>query len=326
MSDVEPTLAESGIGRVVDASEPVIDHDGALSPRAAGGEGPVEELRRRRLFDLDFVDAPSLEPVLSSLLERRRPADDSRMETVLTPNVDIMVHLTQPGAEGSLEWRMFQHSQYCLPDGQPIVLASRLLGRPLSSRLTGSGLFALLWPRLVTDRRAVFMVASSRAIVERLEREYDELRSTVAPMFGVDDVETIDGLAAAVIEAARERALEYVILGIGNPKDARIAESILRLWPSTLGRPPTLLALGGSASMYVGITKRAPEWVQRIGMEWFYRFLQEPRRLFHRYFVRDLAFVRLVWRQWRADRRADPIVVSRRPVNPETVEREKQRR
>ena len=124
MSDVEPTLAESGIGRVVDASEPVIDHDGALSPRAAGGEGPVEELRRRRLFDLDFVDAPSLEPVLSSLLERRRPADDSRMETVLTPNVDIMVHLTQPGAEGSLEWRMFQHSQYCLPDGQPIVLRS----------------------------------------------------------------------------------------------------------------------------------------------------------------------------------------------------------
>lgn len=326
MSDVEPTLAESEIGRVVDASEPVIDYDGALSPQAAGGEGPVEELRRRRLFDLDFVDAPSLEPVLSSLLERRRPADDSRMETVLTPNVDIMVHLTQPGADGSVEWRMFQRSQYCLPDGQPIVLASRLLGRPLSSRLTGSGLFALLWPRLVTDRRAVFMVASSRAIVERLEREYDELRSTVAPMFVVDDVETIDGLAAAVIEAARERALEYVILGIGNPKDARIAESILRLWPSTLGRPPTVLALGGSASMYVGITKRAPEWVQRIGMEWFYRFLQEPRRLFHRYFVRDVAFVRLVWRQWRADRRAGPIVMSRRPVNPETVEREKQRR
>lgn len=325
MSDVEPTLAESGIGRVVDAREPVIDFDGA-SPPVAGGVGPVEELRRRRLFDLDFVDAPSLESVLSSLLERRPPADDSRMETVLTPNVDIMVHLTQPGAAGSVEWRMFQHSQYCLPDGQPIVLASRLLGRPLSSRLTGSGLFALLWPRLVTDRRSVFMVASSPVIVERLEHEYDELRSTVAPMFGADDVETIDGLAAAVIESARERALEYVILGIGNPKDARIAESILRLWPSTLGRPPTVLALGGSASMYVGITKRAPEWVQRIGMEWFYRFLQEPRRLFHRYFVRDVAFVRLVWRQWRADRRAGPAVLSGKPVNPETADREKQRR
>ena len=323
MSDVEPTLAESGIGQDFGAPEGVIDlRDGTAPSGASEGRAPsgasegrapsgasegtvlVDRLDRRRLFELDFVDAPNLEPVLSSLLHRRLPADASRMDTVLTPNVDIMVHLKQPGAEQSVEWKMFQGSQYCLPDGQPIVLASRLLGRPLGARLTGSGLFALLWPRLVSDRRSVFMVASSELIVERLDREYGDLRSTVAPIFDVDDVETIERLAEAVIASAGEQALEYVILGIGNPKDARIAETVLRLWPDALGRPPTILALGGSASMYVGIIKRAPEWVQRIGMEWFYRFLQEPRRLFHRYFVRDVAFVRLVWRQWWADRGA----------------------
>ncbi len=317
MSDVEPTLAESGIGRVLDAPEPVIDLRDGVAPGdtvpsgASATTSPVDELRRRRLFDLDFVDAPGLEPVLSSLLERRNPPDGTWMDTVLTPNVDIMVHLAAPGVEQSIESRMFQRSWYCLPDGQPIVAASRLLGRPLGARLTGSGLFALLWPRLVTDRRSVFMVASSELIVERLENEYPELRSTVAPMFDADDSATIDRLAGAVIASATERALEYVIVGVGNPKDARIAEAVLRLWPATLGRSPTILALGGSASMYVGITKRAPEWLQRIGMEWFYRFLQEPRRLFHRYFVRDVAFVKLVWRQWRTDRRTGSTAVGR---------------
>lgn len=303
MSDVEPTLAESGIGPVSDAPEPIIDlrDRSGLSSRPEN-RAPGDDLRRRRLFGLGFVDAPSLEPVLTSLLQRRRATDDDLMDTVLTPNVDIMVHLTRPGAEHSIEWRMFQNSQYCLPDGQPIVLASRMLGRPLRARLTGSGLFALLWPRLVTDRRTVFMVASSEVIVQRLKAEYPDLRSTVAPMFDVDDAETIDQLAKAVVASGEGKPLDYVILGIGNPKDARIAESILRLWPSSSGRAPTILALGGSASMYVGLTKRAPEWVQRIGMEWFYRFLQEPRRLFHRYFVRDMAFLKLVWRQWRLDR------------------------
>ncbi len=303
MSDVEPTIAKRDKAGMTDAAEPVIDlrDDGSSSPAPDRG-APLDRLRRRRLFQLDFVDAPSLEPVLSSLLGRHLPADGSRLDTVLTPNVDIMVHLTRRGAEHSVEWRMFQQSNYCLPDGQPIVLTSRLLGRPLGARLTGSGLFALLWPRLVTDRRSVFMVASSQVIVDRLRHEYRDLRSTVAPMFDADDVDTIEQLAHTVITAAAADPVDYVILGIGNPKDARIVESILRLWPAELGRPPTLLALGGSASMYVGITKRAPDWVQRIGMEWFYRFLQEPRRLFHRYFVRDMAFVKLVWDHWRGDR------------------------
>lgn len=305
MPDAEPTLAE--VEPTLEAAESVLDLRSSAEPVVDLRSSPepvlIDQLSRQRLFDLDFVDAESLEPVLSSLLQRRRPDDDSRMETVLTPNVDIMVHLTQPGAEESVEWRMFRQSQYCLPDGQPIVLASRLLGRRLGARLTGSGLFELLWPRLVTDGRSVFMVGSSAQVVARLEHEYADLRSTVAPMFKVDDVDTIDGLADTVIASAAGEPLDYVILGIGNPKDALIAESLLRRWPSRLGRPPTILALGGAASMYVGITKRAPAWVQRIGMEWFYRFLQEPRRLFNRYFIRDVRFVKIVWRHWLDGRR-----------------------
>ena len=51
--------------------------------------------------------------------------------------------------------------------------------------------------------------------------------------------------------------------------------------------------------MYTGLKKRAPRLVQRLGLEWFYRFCQEPRRLFGRYFVRDLAFLTIVVRELR---------------------------
>jgi N-acetylglucosaminyldiphosphoundecaprenol N-acetyl-beta-D-mannosaminyltransferase len=63
-----------------------------------------------------------------------------------------------------------------------------------------------------------------------------------------------------------------------------------------------VLSVGASFEMLAGVRWRAPEWIQRIGMEWFVRFLQEPRRLFRRYFIEDVAFFGLIWREWRRTR------------------------
>ena len=280
-----------------------------LDLRSPGGRKPAgdtlpdqvaDNLRRVRLFGLDFVDAPDLGPVIDALVARDRPSQSHQVSTVLTPNVDIMVQLDKDCGRSGRIWDMFQRSQFCLPDGQPIVAASHLLGRPLSARLTGSGLFARIWPRLVAEERSVFVVASSEEVANLLRMEHPGATAAVAPMFKADDSETIDRIAESVVASATADGPEFVFLGIGHPKDALLADAVLRRWPTDLGRPPTLLGLGGSAAMHVGITKRAPEWVQRIGMEWFYRFIQEPRRLFHRYFVRDTAFFGLVWRERRA--------------------------
>jgi N-acetylglucosaminyldiphosphoundecaprenol N-acetyl-beta-D-mannosaminyltransferase len=263
----------------------------------------VDDLVRRRLFDLDFVDASSLDPVVEVLVARIGPPRRRQVSTVLTPNVDIMVQLDRDRSRSGPVWEMFRSSQFCLPDGQPIVLASRLLGRPLSARLTGSGLFPLLWPRLVDGGRSMHVVASSDEVANRLRAEYPPVTITVPPVFDAGDASAIERVANAIVTAAAPGSPEFVFLGVGHPKDALIARAVLRKWPEDFGRPPTLLALGGSAAMYVGVTRRAPEWVQRIGMEWFYRFVQEPRRLFRRYFVRDTAFLGLVWREWWAERR-----------------------
>lgn len=259
----------------------------------------TDDLDRVELFGLQMVNAPGLEPVIEELLHGPR-RDDHVQPVVVTPNVDIMVHLEEN--PDSIEAGVFRRAQYCLPDGQPIVAFSRLVGRRLQARLPGSGLFAELWPRLVAERTPVVVVASSDAVATGLKEEHQQAGFIIPPMFDAEDEAAIDDIVTNVLAAARAVRPDVILVGIGNPKDARLIAALLDRWDPRIGQKPLCLGLGGSFAMYLGITRRAPNWVQRIGMEWFFRFAQEPRRLFHRYFVRDAAFIGIMRREWQRSR------------------------
>ncbi|MEM9561220.1 MAG: WecB/TagA/CpsF family glycosyltransferase [Actinomycetota bacterium] len=243
-----------------------------------------------------MINAETLDPVVDAILGPQQDATDL-LPVVVTPNVDIVVHLdrNQDRAEGEV----FRQARYCLPDGQPIVWMSRLLGRPLKARLAGSDLFARLWPLVVEDHVATVVVASSEEIATTLAAELPAAGFVVPPMFDADDQATIDRIAAEVLEACREVRPQLVLVGIGNPKDARIIAAVLERWDDTSYPMPVIMGLGASFALYLSLVKRAPDWMQQRGLEWFHRFLQEPRRLFHRYFVRDLAFLPITVGEWR---------------------------
>ena len=285
--------------------EAVVDLTGAepvIDARADGGRPARPPLERIHLFGLDLVNAATLEPVIDDVLAGPHPDGDIR-PVVLTPNVDILVHLEE--LPDSVEADLFRRARYCLPDGQPLVIVSRLLGRPLLARLPGSGLFYDLWPRVVAERIPSLVVASSDQIADMLQREHPKASLVVPPFFDADDEDALSAVVDELLAAARAIPPMLVFVGIGNPKDARLIVRLLDRWDEgRLGPKPVCLGLGGSFSMYLGLKKRAPSWIQRAGLEWFYRFLQEPRRLFHRYFIRDLAFIGIVRRQWRATRSA----------------------
>lgn len=255
----------------------------------------LDELDRVEIFGLDMVKAESLAPVIEEILDGPR-RDDEVKPVVLTPNVDILVHLEEHQA--SVEAELFRQAQFCLPDGQPLVTVSRLVGRPLGARLPGSGLFEELWPQLLERRTPVVVIASSEEIAEKLSAEHPRATTIVAPMFEATDDAAIGGLVDDILIAAQAARPDMIFVGIGNPKDARIIAALFDRWPDRLGAKPLCFGLGGSFAMYLGLKKRAPAWVQRIGMEWFFRFSQEPTRLFHRYFVRDLAFFGIARREW----------------------------
>ncbi|MDH3681315.1 MAG: WecB/TagA/CpsF family glycosyltransferase [Acidimicrobiia bacterium] len=288
--------SRDGLGRV--AERPPDDDVNAARPR-----GAVDGLVRRRLFGLDFVDAPSLGPVVDAILadaDREVPGaiGPGPLPIVVTPNVDILVSLDRDPAGPVAE--IYGRARYVLPDGMPVVVASRILRRPLSARLPGSGLFELLWPRLVAEARAAVVLCANETIAERLGHEHPGARFLVPGFIAPDDDEQLSIVAKELYELAAQCEAEFVLLGLGHPKDALVMGRLQRLWRNE-GAPGALsLGLGGSFAMHVGQKKRAPALLQRAGLEWFYRFLQEPRRLFRRYFVDDLAFIGIVRRERRA--------------------------
>ena len=93
-----------------------------------------------------------------------------------------------------------------------------------------------------------------------------------------------------MVKLIRESGAKYLFVAFGAPKqDVWINEHLAELGV------PVCAGIGGVFNFLAGTVKRAPEWTQRIGMEWLYRILQEPRRLWRRYFLEDLpVFVRIL--------------------------------
>jgi N-acetylglucosaminyldiphosphoundecaprenol N-acetyl-beta-D-mannosaminyltransferase len=266
-------------------------------------------LRRTELFELDFVDAASeaeISEILQSPSEIEHRSDRS-LPLVVTPNVDQLVHIANDSSAEATA--IVRQAAYVLPDGQPVVWASRLLGTPLSARLAGSTLVADLWPTLLTEGRRVLVIANSHDIADRVRAETGDANTTiVAPMFATGDRVAITDFAVDCANLIAIGNPEFVFVTLGFPKQCLLISDIVNICRAASTKLPLFLAIGASFDMYYGIVKRAPQWMQRSGLEWFYRFSQEPRRLFHRYFVQDPYFVVLTWSEWRKRRRKRPTI------------------
>jgi N-acetylglucosaminyldiphosphoundecaprenol N-acetyl-beta-D-mannosaminyltransferase len=256
------------------------------------------QLRRRRLFGLDFIDEADLKRVADDIVTNER-IDEPLLPVVVTPNVDYLVR--RPKAPQPAR-RVFEQARWCLPDGQPIVWTSRLVGKPLAARLPGSTLVSLLWADPRIQDLAVTVVASTDAIASSIRATKPDAHVIVAPELSPDSRSV-----TAFVDRHRDDIVAahsaFVFIAIGFPKELLAIDALLSQWPDDLPKP-VFLAVGASFEMLFGVRKRAPEWMQRAGLEWFYRVLQEPRRLFVRYFVRDSAFLLLAAREWlQRDRR-----------------------
>lgn len=261
--------------------------------------GPIP---RRHLFGLDFVDLPDLTLLLDELATNAPALNvDGLLPVVVTPNVDHLVKL-DAGVD-AVAADVVHRAAYVLPDGQPVVWASTLLGKPLRGRLTGSGLVHDLWPRLCADRRPVVVVASSPQIARFVEADNPRAIAIVAPVISLTERTELDRLIDRCARACHDHGPSHLFVTLGFPKQCNIIDGVLTRLAEEGTPPPMCLAVGASFDMYYGTVRRAPALMQRIGLEWCFRFVQEPRRLFRRYFVEDLRFVGLVWRERASKRR-----------------------
>lgn len=272
--------------------------ESALGPSADVGAaqrdaGAVAPLATQAVFGFDFVSSPGIEDVAAHVLGPQ--PDDDRLPLVLTPNVDYLVRLSERPNQQLNE--QLRRSRYVLPDGQPIVWTSQLIGTPLAARLPGSTLFPHVWRGVVEQGRSAVVVASTEETAERLRLEHPGIGVVVPPFFDADDPEQLAAVLADCQDQIDKIQPEFVFIGISFPKQQRIALALAEACVERGERAPLFLTLGASFEMYLGLHRRAPRVMQRLGLEWFFRFMLEPRRLFRRYFVTDARFGVLLARE-----------------------------
>ncbi len=173
-------------------------------------------------------------------------------------------------------------------DGMPVVWAARLLGSPLKERVAGIDLFEALMARAARRGWRVFLLGATAPVVAAVRQGYEKKYPGLI-VSGCRDGYWNAADPADEAEVAAQVALarpDLLFVAIPSPRK----EIFLGRWQAQL-KIPFAMGVGGSFDVAAGLVRRAPRWMQRSGLEWFYRFLQEPRRMFRRYFVEDMAFI-----------------------------------
>lgn len=169
-------------------------------------------------------------------------------------------------------------------DGQPIVWIAPLLGESLPERVTGIDLIDALCERAAREGKRVYLLGAAEDTVAKVAQR---LRASHANL----NVEYSNGYftrdeAAARAELIRASRTDILFVGMGVPRqEIFIDEQWRRLGVGVA------IGAGGSFDVLAGLRARAPKWMQKAGMEWLFRLVQEPRRLFVRYLVTNIRFM-----------------------------------
>lgn len=181
-------------------------------------------------------------------------------------------------------------------DGMPVVWASRLLGKGLKERVAGVDLFESLMQRSAQKGWRVFLLGAREEVVSGVCNIYQK-KYPGLPIAGYRNGYWKPEEEAGVVEQIKAANADLLFVAISSPKK----EQFLGKYQAEM-KIPFAMGVGGTFDVAVGKVKRAPIWMQKSGLEWFYRFLQEPRRMFKRYFIDDMAFFWLLLREASARR------------------------
>lgn len=177
-------------------------------------------------------------------------------------------------------------------DGMPVVWASRLLGKPLKERVAGVDLFEALMRRSAQKGWRVFLLGAREEIVGAVRTLY-EAKYPGLTIAGHRNGYWSAGEDEQIAEQIAAARADILFVAISSPKK----EQFLGRYQARM-KVPFAMGVGGTFDVAAGKVKRAPKWMQSCGLEWFYRFLQEPRRMFRRYFIEDMAFIGLFAREF----------------------------
>jgi len=262
----------------------------AWSPPAFG-ESELLELRERRIAPRITlagvrVDALDFRTVLNSIVEHI--LSDGPTSYVVTPNAHhVVLHQND-----ELLREIYEHAFLVVTDGVPLLWAARLLGHKLYGRINGTDLCEQLCAEAARRGLRVYFLggregaADAAAALLRERHPALNVCGTYCPRFGF---ERDAAEQAKIVDHINSRRPDLVFVGLGAPK-----QEYWMYANRTKLQVPMLLGIGVSFELVSGLVRRAPVWMQHSGLEWLFRLLMEPRRLWRRYLVGNAAFCILI--------------------------------
>ena len=173
-------------------------------------------------------------------------------------------------------------------DGMSVVWASRILGSPLPERIAGIDLMHEIMQRGQEKGYRVFCLGAKQAVLDKVQKEFAELYPGTIIAGSHHGYFDADG-EEEVAKQIRDSRADVVFVAITSPKKERF----MAKWSEVM-QVPVVHGVGGSFDVVAGVIGRAPRLWQRLGLEWLFRVLQEPGRLWKRYLVTNVAFLRLI--------------------------------
>jgi N-acetylglucosaminyldiphosphoundecaprenol N-acetyl-beta-D-mannosaminyltransferase len=175
-------------------------------------------------------------------------------------------------------------------DGMGVVLGARFCGHYIPERVAGVDLFHNLLEMSAKRDFPVFLLGAEQEIVEKTAKNVEALYPNLK-IAGIhhgyfwDDEE-------AVVNKIRESGAKLLFVAITSPKK----ENFINKWQDKLG-VDFVMGVGGTFDVVAGKVKRAPVWMQNYGLEWLYRVIQEPGRMWKRYLITNSKFAYLLFKE-----------------------------
>lgn len=221
---------------------------------------------------------------ISELIQKKVPS------YVVTPNVDHIVKI-----EKDEEFKkVYENADLVLTDGMPLIWISKLLNKPIKEKVSGSDMFPRLCELAAQKGYKVFLLGAADGVANKaannLTQKYKGLNivGTYSPIYGFEKDENEIN---KIIKIVNDLKPDILAVGLGAPKQ----EKFIYKYKDKLNVPISL-AIGASIDFEAGNIKRAPIWMQKSGLEWFYRLCKEPKRMFKRYIIDDLKIIKVYFK------------------------------
>lgn len=241
----------------------------------------------RMKFMNTYVDNVTMEEAIAHIEDCIRK---HKIGHVITPNVDQIVRIERD----TYFKKICDSAELLLVDGHPLMWIAKWYKRPIKEKICGSDLVPRLCSIAAKKGYTVFLLGAAEGVAEaaaaNLKEKYKGLNvvGTYSPPYGFekDPIEM-----TKINNLLLKSGADLLFVGMGVPRqDIFIYENMYKY------QIPMSFSIGATIDFEAGVQKRAPKWINKIGMEWMYRLFQDPKRMFKRYIIDDMKIIGLAWK------------------------------